>query len=95
MWVAKFRNYEHNSASLHNLVQYFLGKKMDLLTVTLGLGVIGAAAFMDVRGLDWAQRRFSEKLSKEAQHYPLVRDFPSSKYEISMSETDAPSDTKM
>lgn len=59
---------------------------MDLLTVTLGLGVIGAAALVDVRGLDWAQRRFSEKLSKEAQHHPLIREFPSSQYEISMSD---------
>ena len=67
---------------------------MDLLTVTLGVGVIGAAAFVDIRGLDWAQRRFSEKLLKEAKCSPLVREFPSSEYKISMSETEVGNITK-
>lgn len=62
---------------------------MDLLSLTLGLSVIGAAAFIDVRGFDWAQRRFSEKLHKEAMHRPLVREFPSSRYDISLAEADS------
>lgn len=62
---------------------------MDLLSITLGLGVIGAAALIDVRGFDWAQRRFSEKLTKEAMHRPLVRDFPSSRFDIALDEHDS------
>ncbi|MBK7463343.1 MAG: hypothetical protein IPJ50_12000 [Betaproteobacteria bacterium] len=62
---------------------------MDLLSITLGLGVIGAAAFVDVRGFDWAQRRFSEKLAQEAMHRPLVREFPSSRYDIALDENDS------
>lgn len=62
---------------------------MDLLSLTLGFGVVGAAAFIDVRGFDWAQRRFSEKLAKEARHQPLVRNFPSSRYDISLEKSDS------
>ena len=61
---------------------------MDLISLTLGVGVVGAAAFVDVRGFTWAQRRFSEKLAQEAMHRPLVREFPSSRYDISLDESE-------
>ncbi len=59
---------------------------MDLLTITLGVGVIGAAAFVDVRGLDWAHRRVSRRLQKEAVEAPMIREFPSSSHEIQLTE---------
>lgn len=61
---------------------------MDLLTLALGFGVVGAAALVDVRGMDWAQRRYSEKLNKEACSRPLIREFPSSQHEILLSDSE-------
>ena len=62
---------------------------MDLVTLGLGLGIVGAAAFIDVRGLDWAQKIVSDRLTKEAMSRPLVREYPTSKYEVMLDSDDS------
>ena len=59
---------------------------MDLMTLGLGLGIVGAAAFIDVRGLDWAQKIVSERLQKEAMSRRLIKEFPTSAYDVTLDD---------
>lgn len=62
---------------------------MDFVTLSMGVGVVGAAAFFDLRGMDIMQRYISETVAREAQSQPLVRDFPSSHYSIDLENSDS------
>lgn len=59
------------------------------MSLWLGLiGIILGVAVVDVKGLEWAQRRMSDRIYKAALNRPLVREFPASQHTITLDAED-------